>query len=102
MKPALRANEDALKARTIEDHDPQDVPPVRYHIAMETEGAKATSTILHVLHGIHDLRFWQDGCVIKIKDTIVARATKAIALPEAFHRLTPDEQATFYIFLSSC
>ena len=52
--------------------------------------------------GLHEFRFWQDTGVIEVKDAILAQAKKAVALPEAFHRLTPDEQAAFYVFLSCC
>src|SRR5262249_51166287 len=35
MKSALRANEGALKARAVKDHDPQNVPPAGRRITME-------------------------------------------------------------------
>ena len=60
------------------------------------------SNILHLVCAIHELRFWQGGGVIKIKDAILAHAKKVVAPPEAFHRLTPDEQAAFYVLLSCC
>jgi hypothetical protein len=52
--------------------------------------------------GIDRLRVWQDGGVIKLIDVILAQAKNAVELPEAFHRLTPDEQDAFYVFLSYC
>jgi hypothetical protein len=57
---------------------------------------------LQAVCGIDRLRVWQDGGAIKLMDAILAQAKKAGALPEAFHRLTPDEQDVFYVFLSSC
>jgi hypothetical protein len=55
---------------------------------------------LQAVCGIDRLRVWQDGGVVKLMDAIPAQAKKAVALPEAFHRLTPDEQDAFYVFLS--
>jgi hypothetical protein len=52
--------------------------------------------------GIDRLRGWQDGVVVKLMNAILAEAKKAVALPEAFHRLTPDEQDAFRVFVSSC
>jgi hypothetical protein len=42
------------------------------------------------------------GGVIKLLDIILARGRKVVAFPEAFHRLTPDEQDAFYVFLFRC
>ena len=52
--------------------------------------------------GIDRLRVWQDGGIIKRMNAILARAKKAVALPDAFHRLTPAEQDAFHVFVSSC
>jgi hypothetical protein len=57
---------------------------------------------LQSLYGIDRLRVWHDGGVIKLLDAILAQAKKAVILPEAFRRLTPDEQDAFYVFLSCC
>jgi hypothetical protein len=77
MKPALRANEGALKARTVKDHDLQKV--------RKNRGSRIVKT-LQAVCGIDRLRVWQDGGVIKLMDAILAQAKKAVALPEAFHR----------------
>jgi hypothetical protein len=52
--------------------------------------------------GIDKRRVWQAGVVIKFTDAIMAQAKSAVAPPKAFHQLTPDEQAAFYIFISFC
>ncbi len=57
---------------------------------------------LQAVRGIDRLRVWQGGGVIKLMPTILAQAKKAVALPEAFHRLTPDEKDAFYVFLFRC
>ena len=60
------------------------------------------SKTLQAVRGIDRLRVWRGGGVIKLMDTILARAKKAVALPEAFHRLTPYEKDAFYVFLLGC
>jgi hypothetical protein len=54
---------------------------------------------LQVICGIERFRA---GGVIKLIDIILAQVRKALAFPEAFHRLTPDEQDAFYVFLFRC
>jgi hypothetical protein len=52
--------------------------------------------------GIDRFRPRQDGGLIKLLNIILAKVRKAVAFPEAFHRLTPDEQDAFYAFLFRC
>ena len=49
-----------------------------------------------------DARVWPDGRIIKLIGKVLAQAKKAAVLPEAFYRLTADEQDAFYVFLSRC
>jgi len=99
MEPALRANEGILKARATGHRDPSltTLPASRRQMR-----SKAMSAILHFVRGIHKLWFLDDGRATKIKNSILAHTSKAAASQRAFHRLTSDEQAAFYVFLFSC
>jgi hypothetical protein len=60
-----------------------------------------SKTLLAVC-GTDRFRARQDGGLIKLLNIILAQVRKAVAFPEAFHRLTPDEQDAFYVFLFCC
>jgi hypothetical protein len=57
---------------------------------------------LRAVCGIDRFRVRQAGGVIKLIDIILAQVRKAVAFPDAFRRLTPDEQDAFYVFLFHC
>ncbi len=60
------------------------------------------SKTLQAVCGIDRFRARQAGGLIKLINTILAKVRKAVAFPEAFHQLTPDEQDAFYVFLFCC